>query len=275
MVKDGQENVFEIVRETLLPPNEEGEVKTEIKVGLQNRVLQPEDPRPPIRAESGAINHTFYDVNGFCDYLLRYGGPFTVILACVNSCFMKATLNEQGELGRETIDFQPQFHPLFVPWLNMAGKMHPILSLVENLMDNRRSVLAPDAKTMILMLSQLRVKKDVDIQIGFGTDCINGLMVKARIQGTENSYPVDLPDHLTINAPIFVGTEPQSIDFDLTVLERDDKVWVKISCADLVVQKTKAFEAMLETVRAKVLWDDERPVVGMGVIGYQEWIYLR
>lgn len=99
-------------------------------------------------------------------------------------------------------------------------------------------------------------------------------MVKTKIQGTENTFPVDLPDHLIVNAPIFIGTEPQDLTIDLTVLERDDKVLVKMSCSDLVVQKVKAFEAMLEIVRTRVVFDDGRPVIGMGVIGYQSWKYL-
>jgi len=80
-VAEGDEHVLEITQQMLDPNgNDDGQPK-KVTFQMQKRKLQPEPSPLPRRQESPPRGHVFYDTEGFCAYVQKYGGENTVIMA--------------------------------------------------------------------------------------------------------------------------------------------------------------------------------------------------
>ena len=108
-VEAGNENVIDI-KKAVLPDG-----KDAVVVCLGNRVLQPEPPKAPERAESPRRAHVFHAMGGFCAYLAQYKTPQTVIFADVGEQTFYAVLDDRASQGFEIVTMVPQLHPLGFP----------------------------------------------------------------------------------------------------------------------------------------------------------------
>lgn len=73
----------------------------------------------PIKLESQARNHTFYDEDVCAEYLKKYGSKNTVILADIGEQVIQCVLDEKAPTGFEILTLKPKIHPLFEPYANL------------------------------------------------------------------------------------------------------------------------------------------------------------
>lgn len=266
-VQKGQENVLEVVEAMT------GDGQKMAVLALQNRQLQPEPPDPPQRRESPRRAHAFHDVEGFAAYLAKYKTADTVVLADTAGLAIRAVLDERAKDGFEILVLSPAIHPLFRPWqalLEPDTDPLRIAEFAEFVMTNRRAVVAPDPRELVLMLSQVKASKKITIDRGRGMRSLNGVMIETVIQGQDKTEFVDLPDSLTIRVPLFVRTSPLQIEVDLLALAGDGDVFMRAVSADVDQAKVEAFEEMCQAVAAI-----EGVVVGTGSPNHCAWDYLK
>jgi hypothetical protein len=273
----GQENVVDVCKEMLADGKHD-----RVTVALQNRVLQPEPPAAPAKRESPRRCHVFHDVGGFAAYLVKYKTANTVILADVANLAITATLDEKAANGFEVIQLKPAVHPLFAPWQDLLAKARSddasdaadepmtVGAFCEFVMTNRRAVVAPDARELVLTLSQVRASKKITIDRGKGMKSLNGVVIETLIQGASKDEHVELPDSLTLNVPLFVRTSPKQIEIDLLAVAGDTNVYMKAVSADVDTARVEAFEEMLAECR-KI----EGVIVGTGSPATMAWDYLK
>jgi len=265
-VKLGTENLLSVAREV----NDDGEKLTTI--AMQNRELQPEPPREAALARSPKRAHFFHEAGGFGTYLSKYGGNNTVVLADVGARKMEAVLNEYALDGFEVLYLQPRIHPLFHAWYNL--KEHPveIKVLAQFLLEHRREITDPDPMTLLADFSQLRGTSKITTESGMVTaknhHCLNGVMVETTIKGASNKELVELPNSITVRAPLYLGTEPRGFTFDLTlrVDPNNNEIVAKLSSADLCDAEVKAFEEMMHTIQEQIAG-----IVTFGSVEYSDW----
>jgi len=226
----------------------------------------------PVRKESQARAHTIGSMAGFIDYIEKYGGQHTVILADPGTGNMWATLDENAAKGRELIKFYPITHPLFAPWGDVVGgHTYRVRDLVELIRANKAVVVDPDPNQLIMVFSQVKVSKKVTMQTGFGVDCVNGVMCETTIQGKAHSEPVSLPESIKIRCQIFMETEPVEMLIDLAGEQgSDDHVVVKTTSSDFLVKRLKVIETMLANIQQSL----SGAIVTLGEIEYSDWRYL-
>lgn len=274
--KDGVQIVNDILgrigpgKQTLVKVAQEmvGDEK-KISFVVENRLAQAELPKPPVKQESPRRAHEFYDAKGFAAYLLKYKTDDTVVLVNVEKQQICGILNEKAENGFETITLQPMVHPLFAPWLRLMGAKLELPAFCDFLTQNRRAVINPESKELILMLSQVKVSKKITLQRGFGKHSINGIVCEMDIMGQSKSEELNLPDFITIEVPLYLDTEPTQFEIDLTIDVEDEDIVVKCSSADLLEKRVRAFEAMLDIVEAI-----GGVTVAMGQPAHRAWDYL-
>ena len=262
-VEVGQENAISIVRE-MLPDGKEN-----ITLAMQNRILQPEQPKHPQKRQSPARAHVFHDIDGFVEYLEEYRTENTVVLTNVEAQSICAILDDKAYNGFETIRMQPIIHPLFEAWESLLDVNCTVNTFAEFIMSNRRQIIDPDGRETALLFGQIRAAINTTIQKGRGKSSINGIMVETEIQGERNSEPVELPETITIECPLYVGTEPIRIEFDLLVHMSCDEVAVRMSSSQVKAARIDIFMAMIENLRSigKLL-------VGLGQPDHRDWNYL-
>jgi len=266
-VRKGQENVLDLVRQV-------GQDGTEhIVVGLQNRELQPEQPKAPIREETPARCHQFHDIDAMTSYLEQYGTEHTVVLADVKAGAFSAVIDESQENGIEVIGCKPLIHPLFEPWDGMFDSTVPVLEFAKFIMQHRRAVTHPDGRELALMFSQITAKSNVTLNRGSGSKSINGVMVEVKIEGssTTRTEPHELPDSITIEVPIYVNQIAQRIELDLMVsMDGNNEVVVYVSASGLLEAKVRSMLDMLTTLRSAL----DVGTIGLGTVKHIEWDYL-
>jgi len=265
-ISKGNSTLIEVCNEL----TEDG--KKNIKFAVEQRQVCPEQPKPPIKAESPKRAHVFHDAVGFAEYLTKYKTTDTVVFIDIAGQKAVAVINEKAEKGFETVELSPALHPLFTPWLPLLNNQpKPIQFFADFLTANRRSITQPDGKTLVLMLSQVKVSRKITLQRGFGKHCINGLTCEMDIFGQQpQSEQIELPDSIKISVPLYIATEPVEIEVDLTLGADDEEIYVKCQSADLTVKTVEAFNAMLEKVRAI-----KDVIVTLGKPGTASWDYLR
>jgi hypothetical protein len=278
-VLKGEENVIDVIAEVLgdAPGEPDSGPKRAVTVALQNRVLQPEPIRAPERMESPPRAHEFHDVHGFCEYIQRYGGKGTVILGNADNGQVLAVLDENAGHGRERINLRPIDHPLLSPWIVLVGSEIPVREFAEFIILNRRVIIQPEAKPLALLLSQIRLSKEIEVQAGRGATAVNGIMIKSKIQGVDDSRLVDLPDSIAIEVPVFFGMEPTDIEFDLLICSEETDVTVKMVSSDLEAKRIEAFQAMIGQIESAFPVETDvagGPIIGLGDVNYTEWAYL-
>jgi len=244
-IEEGHESVLDITRAT------DADGKPLTTVELRRRAIQPELKPEPRLAISPPRAHTFLTAYAFTRYLEKYGSPEnTVVLLDPVGKIGHGVLDELTERGREVVRLQPTYNPGFAPWAALidAGRVE-ITQFCEFLMANRRVVTDPDGKTLALLLSQVRISHGITIHRGRGARAINGLVCETTIAGEKQEETVELPDSLTLETPIFLGTDTQKIEVDLTLsATRDGDVSVLVSSADLALATLKTFDAMADAI---------------------------
>lgn len=263
----GRESIIDLAQETL----DDGTKK--ISLALGQRRLNPEPPPIPIKAPSPKRQHSFYDIAGFIAYLTKFGSENTVVLANPLEERISAILNENSSIGFEVVVFTPQVHPIFAPWndLLVNGESLKIKEFVEFLANNRRSVASPNGRELLLTLSQIRMSKNVELWQGTGKHSLNGLKVETSIAGTNKTEPVELPDSIVIQSPIYLGTDVVNIEIDLNLNGTiEHGVVVSLAAGDLIEKRAELFEKMLATAVEKL----QKVTVAMGEPNTAPWEVL-
>jgi len=267
-VQVGQENAIEIAKTV----GEDGAEKTTI--ALQNRVLQPEPPKAPERAESPKRAHEFYGLTGFNAYLVKYKTEDTVVLADVTSEQISAVIDDKADRGVEIVEFTPPISPLFKPWADMLDLAIPLTALAEFIMTHRRSVTDADGvvgeagRELALLFRQVRASKAITLQRGVGAKSINGLICELEIHGERKGEPVDLPESFTICTPLYLDTEAVALTIDLLVATKGDEIVGVMTCAELEEQKLRIFSGMINDLSDEL-------TVALGRPGHENWKYVR
>lgn len=241
------------------------------KLLIEQRRLLPEEPRPPKRAESLARGHVFYEIDGFIEYLKKYGGEKTVIFADPQAGIVQATLDETAANGREVLMFKPMLHPQWKPWDELIEESKITLQqFLEHCSNNRRGISSPNPRDLVLMFSQVNACSKVEVMQGQGKNSINGVVIKTEIKGAENSTFEELPDTLVLDLPIYVGTQPATIEIDITLSARPGEgVNVTLAAGDLLEAKYRIFASMF--MKFKEL---DKATVTMGTVSQHDWRYL-
>jgi hypothetical protein len=242
---------------------------------VDRRKLLPEAPRRDELADTPARAHTFFEPAGFVAYLKKYGGGKTVIYADPVRRMAEAVLTEgQGQGGAEIVSLVPQISPYWQPWSALLGKALPLAALVEFLRENRRIIVEPEGRELVLALSQVTAASNIELQQGSGRNSVNGLMVRTKIQGVDNTALVDLPETIVVRCPIFVGLFEERIELDLIlrVVDGGESIAAGFASADIRVAEIRAFERMVADLTDV---DQFAALVTLGRTGYRPWEVLR
>lgn len=232
-------------------------------------------PDPPQRAESPPPAHVFAEVGALVSYLRTYatsalGQSRVVALADVPNEVIRATIDETQTTGRVSVEFRPQAHPLLQPWLGILGRKLEVADFARFVMQRRRSIVSPDGRELALILSQITAQSTFTLHAGTGKDCLNGLLVHTRINGNDKTLPMELPETIALEVPIYLGLKSQRIELDLLVsTDGPDTVVVVVTAADLAEKRLASFLEMLDVISESI-----EGVVGLGTLKYGQWDYL-
>lgn len=246
---------------------------------VERRQLQPEPKPAPVKTESQRRAHTFYARAGFTDYLLRYGGDDTVILADPSQGKVQAVIDESSKDGKEILTLEPQAHPRWVPWHNCLGIKMGLLDLLSLARNNRRAIVEPDGRALIYQLSQVQCSTSIVLHMGQASrsrEAVNGITIKTKIQGQDDQAHVPLPDSITIETPVHVDEPAQKIELDLVLgAERDGTgVWCQLASADIQEAEIQAFDDLVEQLRQDLGSEGgEGRVIGHGTVRETGWCY--
>ena len=208
-----------------------------------------EPPLVPTRRESPRREHTFFDVEGFGSYLNVYGCANSVMFADPEAARISAVLDETAETQFEVVSFAAQIHPLWAPWAALLNGPTDLGSFLDVVANNRRAVVEPDGRELVLMLSQVKASEHIEVQKGRGRDALNGIMVQSKVQGVVKDELVEIPESLTIRAPLYLGRPARDVVVDLYLSAADGGVHVRLSAGDLRTAMVEEFSAMAAAVR--------------------------
>lgn len=269
-VKKGRESTLDIARQTL------GDGREAVTYTVVDRKAQDERPAPPVRAESPRRAHRFASLEGFVDWLTRYGTMDTTVWADLDGLVFYGVLDERALNGVEVVSFRPPIDPSFKPWYALisndsgstnatnafdpdcAGGGVEIAAFSLFVRAHRRIVTEPDPRALALRLGQITVSETVTIRRGVGVSSVNGVMCETTIAGEKSPHveAVELPETLTLRTPLFLGRDPVDLTVDLTVLpvKRDTgtAVYVMATCPDLEALVAQEFRAMLDGVTDRI-----------------------
>ena len=265
-------NITEAGKETILNVGRElvGD-KENVTFTVMNRTVQPEQPKLRPRLESPARAHLFHDAAGFAAYLAKYKSDDTVVMVDIAEQTVAAVLDEKAVGGFEIIRFTPMVHPLFSPWERLLETNWLVLkTFVEHLAKNRRVIVEPDGKEVMMLFSQVKASRKIDLHQGIGAHSINGILCELDIAGKKQTQEVNMPNMIRIECPLYVGNSSVSIEIDL-LLDANVKegVIVKTCSADLAEKRVEAFEQMLVDIRA-----NKKVTVALGRPQHAGWTYL-
>jgi hypothetical protein len=259
-VVEGQESIFDLSKST-------DDVKRIEITRQQLPAPIPQQMPEAAVARAKARSHVFNDVEAFSDYLNRWADKdASVVLADVESQKIVAVLNEDDPQDREIITLEAIEHPLFTPWAALLEKPIPVIQFALFIMQNRRAVLTPDGRELAMVFSQVKMSKAITMHTGVGKKSLNGVIVDVEIAGEKKGVPVELPETIKIQAPLFVGTSPQAIEIDLLVTNQAESVVVYCTAADVEEQRIMAFEEMVAKIK-----EATGQLVGLGQIAHRDW----
>ena len=258
---EGNETVFDVASEL----SEEGEQSTTLRVGYRQL---PPLPIPVNKAPAKARSHTFHSLSEFGEYLKREADKEKcVVLADVEPREIKAVLNESDECDREVIAFEAKTHPLFAVWEALIGKAIPVLEFALHVMQHRNAVIEPDGRELALTFSQIKASKNITKHVGIGPKSLNGVVVEMQIGSEKHETDVDLPESITIDVPLFLDTDPMTVQLDLLVTESGDgRLVVFVTAPQLDEARIRAFEGMVTRLRK-----DTEMIVGLGAVSHREF----
>jgi len=264
---EGEETAFDLVANLNSAGGPDGK-----KLVVERRKLQPEVPEL-IRCESPARAHSLMRAEDLIAYVDKHNSGRTLILLDPTKMVGSVVLDEDDLSGFEVLTFAPTKHPMLVEWETIIGKKIPAAAFAEFILAHRRQVQIPDGKTLAMTFAQIRADKMTTIHRGTGANAINGLVVEVKVQagGASKQAPVELPDSLTIEVPVFVGQGLVGIELDLLVSEQNDQVCVLTSSSGLQQAIHEAFDAMCQTIRSEL---PDEVIVGLGRVEHREWKYL-
>jgi hypothetical protein len=251
------------------------------KVVVERRQLQPERAPAPRRQESLRRAHEFAAISGFIEYLLQFpvaDGTDLVLFADAEAMSVFAVLNETAEHGREVVTCRPMAHPRWKPWKDQLGQALDLDDFVDFLRDNRKTIVEPDGAQLMRELSQVRASAEVTLDRGRGAKALNALVIKTRVQGTDATEPVDLPESLVLQVPLFVDEAVQRVELDLMIeADRAGDVQARLSSADIRTAEIEAFEKMVQRLQEEVQADtatNRGVVIAWGRPKESAWQYL-
>jgi hypothetical protein len=249
----GRETIFQLA-ESL----EEGGDRLEVSFRELPRALpdEPEIARPLARS------HVFHSIETFAGYL----NEKSLALADVDSMMIGAVLDETLDHDREEVYFAAKIHPAFAPWHALLGKVTPVIDFAVHCMKYRRTIVQPDGYELAEVMSQVKASKAVTKWVGVGKKSINGVMVELEIAGERKGTPVELPDTIAIECPIYIGNTPVHIEIDLLVTEVREQIVVYCTSTQFEAAKIEAFQQFVQT-----LTETGNGTVGFGTLGHREW----
>lgn len=258
-VESGSETVFDI--------KQEGDVRrVEIirrKANPEMRTVEAPLARDPARA------YIFHDLNSFSEFCNRECDVHhSVILADVDSQKITAVIEMGLDNGREVVAFEAKIHPLFAPWMALLNKAIPVLDFALFAQRYRRSIVAPNGRDVAMMFSQIKVSKSIEINKGLGAKALNGIMISTEIAGAKKDVMVDLPEEIHLHCPIFIGSDPQTIELDLLVTEVNNSVVVYLTSPILDELRIVAFENMVKVLQESC----PDLLIGMGKAEFRPWV---
>ncbi len=234
--------------------------------------LRKEPPPLPLRLESPARAHTCFTLQGFADYVKKYGAANDIVVLCDPAAgTFTAVLDEKAAKGFERITFKPQVHPFWAAWKALLGKATWIADFATFLTANKHTLAVNNANDFIDPFRQICMSKKTDIQAGNGAKSMNGVMVETEIKGIQNKERVDLPERIPLNLPMFVGFPNMDIVVDMMIRTGKDEgsVMVVLTSSDAEAQALKAMTDMVGTLATEL----PRAVVTMGQVAYRDWEY--
>ncbi|HUW31455.1 MAG TPA: DUF2303 family protein [Planctomycetota bacterium] len=266
-VLEGEETAFDVVKEIV---GEGADAKEQGVLEIRRRKLNPEPPPDPVKAPSPKRTHSFADAEGFAAYLAKYGSDNTVVLANPVLLHMDGILDERAERGFERVGFDATVHPLFDPWdVALAQGPWPLRDFTTILAQNRRSIIEPDGRELVHLLSQIRVSKKVEIRCGVGSTSINGMLVETKIAGEARTEEAELPERITICCPVFLDTAERTMEIDLLLLEEGGEVYVQLSSTDAAAARLAAFGELLDRIKANL--DADKTTFALGRAITDDW----
>jgi len=249
--------------------------------GKELRITRTENklaPIEPVRVETPARAHTTHTATGLLTYLQQYGGKNTVVYVDFTKRQAFAVLDEHAEGGIEIIQLRPQIHPRFMPWFKMIGNSVPMPDFVDFIRRNRKTIIEPNGRALILQISQLKSTKTTELQQGKGITATNGIMVTYKVDGkVVDSGVVEFPEQLKLITPIFVGTKATEVELDI-VLDSpgtEPDIFVELVSADLEEAMVAEFDRLAEQLNAATILTDLGGRVVLGSPDYRSWDYLR
>jgi hypothetical protein len=229
----------------------------------------------PTLAKTPRRSHVFESIHALCNYLEREAKVNAVALLDGSSGEACVVLDEGKADGVEQVYLKPVLHPLLTPWSAMVGRVIGSQEFLRVVSDNRRTIQSPTAAELISMLRQLRIHSSKTVEVGEGSEAVNGVMVKTTIKGVANETEVGLPQTLSVQCPLFIDAHAREISFDLFVLERkdeDDPIGIRVSSSDLAVQKLEEISLWSNQIKSAM---PEGAVVGFGKVQHREWEYVK
>lgn len=262
---DGTETIFDIAEEL-----EAG--TTTKRIAFQRRQLQPEPSPEPRRFESPARNHTFHSLDSLSEFLTQYGTENSILFVDAPALSCGLIIDAKAERGIETCDVHLQVHPAFAHWEGFLSRDVPIKMFAEFLMSRRRDVVQPDGLELAHTFAQVKASTKITSEVGTGKNAINGVMCEVNIAGKLNQTPVDLPDSIEIEIPLFIGSEVQRLTIDLLVTTRGtNEVVVIATCSDLVERRLKALDSAIIELRE----EHSDLIICYGQLSFAPWRYQK
>jgi len=270
-ISDSQQTVMDVVT----TQDEAG--NTIKKLIVEKRKVAAEDPRPLVKEESKPRSHIFYNVKGFVDFLTKYGKDTTVVFSNPNEGRVQAVLDDRLDRGgTEIVTFEPLIHPRWATWAQLLAVRRVALAQFADFLGwNRRAIIEPDGRDLMLMLSQVKGSTSIELYQGKGKRALNGLLIKTNIQGSKGEEIVELPETITLQVPLYVQTQPVDVEIDLCIETTPDGtgIFVTLNSGDVLDAKLQAFDEMCFALEP--LKKTPGMVVTMGAPDYAEWNYLK
>lgn len=269
-VEPGKESIVDLARK-ILPDGKE-----RIELALRQK------PVEPVRAQSPRRWHIVHNTDILLDYVDKYGGDDTVILADPEASIITATLDERAPEGFEVITFCPLTHPLLKPWVELMEdevdrRGSAPKTIADFVLSHKRQVIAPDVQGLVMLMCQIRVSKDIKVDIGTANGARNGLVCTTRFQGVEHDTPVELPECITIRCPIYYDRPERDIMIDLTprIGDGGDSCYVLVTSSDLETQKIAEMSEIIAELRKNLEDRDVAIVIGLGRVNHIDWDYVK
>lgn len=274
-VNVGEANVFNVTT-ALTPAGKDDGLKLEVI----SRKVAGEEPRAPVRKESPPRDHMFFDIEGFASYVSKYGSRNTVVFADPSESIISCVLDDKAAKGFETVSYSPLVHPLFRPWqdISSSGNRVTLDFFADFVSSNRRSIVDPAGRDLVLLLAQVKAVVTKEIHRGRGAKSVNGLICKTMVAGVQKDELVELPETIKIFTPLFVGGGKREVEIDVNLgVSEEGEIEVWLACGDLLSVKADEFDQALyrlKTYFEKSASADVQVTISLGGPGHGEWEYL-